>query len=162
MTGDLPLGYFVTFRCYGTWLHGDERGSTDRFHNQYGSPFLEHDQSWQQREQRELGHLPVALSTDQRKIVEDAVRETCNIRKWTLLAINARMNHVRVVVSSDGARPETALNALKSNATRPLRQRGHWNTPHSPWSDSGSKRYLWSQQSINSAIDYVLNQQDGP
>jgi len=24
---DLPLGYLITFRCYGTWLHGDERGS---------------------------------------------------------------------------------------------------------------------------------------
>src|SRR5438093_13756827 len=26
---DLPLGYLITFRCYGTWLHGDERGSID-------------------------------------------------------------------------------------------------------------------------------------
>src|SRR2546426_7242807 len=21
-----PIGYLITFRCYGTWLHGDERG----------------------------------------------------------------------------------------------------------------------------------------
>jgi hypothetical protein len=27
---DLPLGYLITFRCYGTWLHGDDRGSIDR------------------------------------------------------------------------------------------------------------------------------------
>ena len=27
-----PIGYLVTFRCYGTWLHGDERGSFDRHH----------------------------------------------------------------------------------------------------------------------------------
>jgi hypothetical protein len=35
---DLPLGYLITFRCYGTWLHGDERGSIDRFHNRYSPP----------------------------------------------------------------------------------------------------------------------------
>ena len=25
---DVPLAIFFTFRCYGTWLHGGERGST--------------------------------------------------------------------------------------------------------------------------------------
>jgi hypothetical protein len=28
---DIPLAYLITFRCYGTWLHGDKRGSIDRF-----------------------------------------------------------------------------------------------------------------------------------
>lgn len=82
--------------------------------------------------------------------------------KWTLLAVNARMSHVHVVVSGNGARPESVLNAFKSNATRILRQSGHWRNQYSPWSDSGSKRYLWNQQSVDSAIDYVLNRQDGP
>ena len=39
-TGEFALAYFITFRCYGTWLHGDERGSVDRFHNIYGMPFI--------------------------------------------------------------------------------------------------------------------------
>jgi hypothetical protein len=26
----IPLGYFITFRCYGSWLHG-RAGSVDRF-----------------------------------------------------------------------------------------------------------------------------------
>lgn len=25
-----PLAYFITWRTYGTWLHGDERGSVQR------------------------------------------------------------------------------------------------------------------------------------
>src|SRR5689334_19440827 len=37
---DVPLGYLITFRCYGTWLHGDERGAIDRFHNRYKAPYL--------------------------------------------------------------------------------------------------------------------------
>ena len=35
-------GYLITFRGYGTWLHGDDRGSVDRrFYNQVGG--LEYD-----------------------------------------------------------------------------------------------------------------------
>ena len=37
---DIPLGYLISFRSYGTWLHGDERGSIDRLHNRYLSPYL--------------------------------------------------------------------------------------------------------------------------
>jgi len=34
-----PLGYLITFPCYGTWLHGEERGSVDRRrYNRYGTP----------------------------------------------------------------------------------------------------------------------------
>jgi hypothetical protein len=36
----IPLAYLITFRSYGTWLHGDPRGSVDRFHNVYGKPRL--------------------------------------------------------------------------------------------------------------------------
>jgi hypothetical protein len=36
----VPLAYLITFRAYGTWLHGDSRGSVDRFHNRYGAPLI--------------------------------------------------------------------------------------------------------------------------
>jgi hypothetical protein len=35
-----PVGYLITFRSYGTWLHGDRRGSVDRLHRIYGTPRL--------------------------------------------------------------------------------------------------------------------------
>lgn len=34
---DTPLAYLITFRTYGTWLHGDERGSVDKNHNKFGT-----------------------------------------------------------------------------------------------------------------------------
>src|SRR5437868_339150 len=37
-TAGNPLAYFLTFRCYGTWLHGDGRGSVDALHNVPGTP----------------------------------------------------------------------------------------------------------------------------
>lgn len=33
---DEPLGYFLTFATYGSWLHGDVRDSKDRHHNAVG------------------------------------------------------------------------------------------------------------------------------
>src|ERR1700747_68137 len=36
---DIPLAYLITFRCYGTSLHGDEQGSIDRHQNQYFHSF---------------------------------------------------------------------------------------------------------------------------
>ena len=32
---EFPLAYFISFRTYGTWLHGDERFSVDRKQNKY-------------------------------------------------------------------------------------------------------------------------------
>jgi hypothetical protein len=31
-----PLAYLITLRTFGTWLHGDERGSVGRKRNVYG------------------------------------------------------------------------------------------------------------------------------
>jgi hypothetical protein len=36
-TEDIPLAYLISFRAYGTWLHGDRRGSVGHFHNRYGT-----------------------------------------------------------------------------------------------------------------------------
>ena len=36
----VPLAYFLSFTCYGSWLRGRTPGSVDEDHNQYGTPFL--------------------------------------------------------------------------------------------------------------------------
>jgi REP element-mobilizing transposase RayT len=159
---DAPLAYLITFRCYGTWLHGDERGSIDRLHNGYGTPYLPPNKSWHRHNSRQLGDEPIMLDAKQRKAVESAIRETCGIRNWALRAVNVRTNHVHVVVSAGDLSPGRVLNALKANATRQMRQDGCWTLPNSPWADKGSERYLWNQRSVERAIDYVINGQGGP
>ena len=42
------------------------------------------------------------------------------------------------------------------NTTLKMRQSGYWNSEQSPWVDKGSKRYLWNEQSVARAIEYVL------
>ena len=156
---DIPLAYLITFRCYGTWLHGDERGSIDRVHNLYKSPYIPPNERWHQYTTQTLKGEPVTLNAAQRESVDKAVRETCDLRNWLLRAINVRTNHVHVVVSIGDTKPKQALNALKANATRRMRLDGCWRRSHSPWADKGSKRHLWNERSIERAIDYVINGQ---
>ena len=156
---DLPLGYLITFRCYGTWLHGDERGSIDRFHNRYKSPYLPRSHRRRALNRQALKSEPVSLDIKRRRSVNIAIQEVCAHHKWKLHALKVRTNHAHVVVSIRQAKPERALNAFKAYATRQMRRDGNWKKAHSPWADKGSKRYLWNEQSLAEAIDYVLNEQ---
>jgi REP element-mobilizing transposase RayT len=156
---DIPLAYLITFRCYGTWLHGDERGSIDRFHNQYQTPYLPANNELEDFNRKTLKHKPQLLDAIRRSSVESAVREVCVHRNWILRAINVRTNHVHTVVSIGEKSPSNALNSFKSYATRKMRENNCWEFEHSPWSDKGSKRWLWNEQSIEIAVDYVKNGQ---
>jgi REP element-mobilizing transposase RayT len=155
---DTPLAYFISFRTYGTWLHGDERGSIDRFNNCYGKPYLPKNHTWQTHNRRQLKRTPVILGAIERGSVETAIRETCRIRKWHLHAFNVRTNHVHIVVTAN-SKPAVVLNAFKANATSQLREHRLWRHPFSPWSDRGSKIRLWNERSVANAIDYVLHGQ---
>jgi hypothetical protein len=76
------LAYFITFRTYGTWLHGDKRGSVDRFHNRYGSPRLPPNKLRENYSRSLLKRPPVRLTGKQRKVVEESIWETCKAQKW--------------------------------------------------------------------------------
>ena len=153
-----PLAYLISFRSYGTWLHGDKRGAIDRFHNRYGAPYLPPNEAWQHHNHGQLKTRPLVLGARERGSVDKAIRETCNIRQWYLHALNVRTNHVHAVVTANHG-PTLVLNALKANATRQLRQDKLWTYPFSPWAYKGSKRLLWTERSVTNAINYVLNGQ---
>jgi REP element-mobilizing transposase RayT len=149
------MAYLITFRCYGTWLHGDGRGSIDRYNNCYGTPFIPSNKTWQKYNKHSLKHSIVELDAVRRAAVEESIRVSCETRGWLLLAINVRTNHVHVVVSAD-CQSETVLSAFKANATHKMRESKCWAFENSPWSYGGSKRYLWTEISIERAIDYVV------
>ena len=156
---DIPLAIFFTFRCYGTWLHGDERGAVDRNNNTYRSPRISPNSNWRKFNENQLDHSPVELNAGRRKSVEKAIGETCEKRRWSLLAINVRTNHVHAVISIGNKSSKQALIAIKSNATRQLRENRLWNFEHTPWADKGSRRKLWNEKSVGEAINYVINGQ---
>ena len=155
---DAPLAYFITFRTYGTWLHGNPRGSVDRFHNRYGTPRLLPNQSQHKYKRKLLKRPPVRLTKSQRKAVERGIKELCKKRNWGLWVVNPRSNHVHVVVTAD-CKSKQVRSALKAAATRTLRECGLWNCADTPWAARGSRRKLWTQKDLVEAIVYVEYEQ---
>jgi REP element-mobilizing transposase RayT len=157
----IPLAYLITFRANGTWLHGDRRGSVDRFHNRYGTPRIPPNEQWRKYNQNTLANPPVRLRHRQIVLIEDAIRETCKIRNRGLWTTNVRSNHVHSVVSAP-CKPEPVLSALKANATRKLREAGYWRSSRSPWAGKGSREYLWTESDVINAVVYVEYDQGEP
>ncbi len=156
---EIPLAYLITFRCYGTWLPGDERGSIDRHHNVYKSLYHSPNAEFRKFNREQLKSEPFVLDTFARSVVELAIKEVCDFRGWPLLAFNIRTNHIHSAVSIGTMSGSQALNSFKAYATRKLREKGTWRHEHSPWASRGSKRKLWNEQNVDKAIDYVLNGQ---
>ena len=149
-----PLAFFITFGTYSTWLHGDARGSIDRFHNRYGTPRLPPNALRERYERGLLKQQPVRLNPLQRKIVMDAVKEICLEKGWSLWAVNARTTHVHAVVTADWDGKKVRA-ALKARATKNLREQGSWREDYSPWAARGSCRKLWTPEDVVNAVVYV-------
>jgi REP element-mobilizing transposase RayT len=153
-----PLAYLITFNTYGSWLHGDRRGSVDRFHNRYGTPRLPPNPLREGYERGLLRQPPVRLTQPQRRVVMNAIKELCMEKGWSLWAVNARSNHVHTVVSASCKSKEVRA-ALKARATRNMREQGCWHHEYSPWAALGSRRNLWTHQEVINAAVYVEYEQ---
>ena len=151
-----PFAYLITFRTFGTWLHGDARHSVDRHgKNTYGTPKIEPNQDLVQKMRENSSQGEFRLDARCRDIVERAIKNVCLFRYYRLFAVNVRTNHAHTVVSA-AVRPETVLNSFKANATRELREEGLITPGQKVWSRGGSTRYLWKPSHLEGAVDYVL------
>ena len=153
-----PVAYFITFTTYGSWLHGDWRGSVDPQHNIHDTPYVAPDPGRQRFDGDQLRHPPVLLDGERRESVDRAIREVCRHREWELHALNVRTNHVHIVVSLPDA-PERAMNTFKSWATRQMIDGGHLPSGTKAWSRHGSTRYLWDEDQLETACLYVTEGQ---
>jgi REP element-mobilizing transposase RayT len=161
---DRPLAYLITFRTYGTWLHGDERRSVDTHDhkNVYGLPNREPSPILEGRMKEKMRQAKIVLDRKQREIVKDALEGECRYRNYKLHAINVRSNHVHIIVSAD-LKPEIIADRLKACATRRLRGSGQINKDEKVWSRGRSRQYLWKEIDLSRAIAYVVyDQGDSP
>jgi REP element-mobilizing transposase RayT len=156
-----PLAYLISIRSYGTWLHGDERGSVDRHgYNVYGTPRLRPSKSLQDFMKEEMKGQPFLLDKARRVSILATVKKVCEHRGYELLAANIRTYHLHSVVSAQ-VKPEKIINEFKAYATRHLRENQLAEAKQKVWSRGKSRRYLWKQKHVERAIDYVLFGQGG-
>jgi REP element-mobilizing transposase RayT len=156
-----PLAYFLTFTCYGTWLHGDERGSVDEAHNVQGTPVLPADPARRSWEEKNLAQPPYHLDGPRRQVVLLALSTIARRKGWFLHAAHVRSNHVHLVVKADGP-PERVLNEFKAAASRRLNKTFPTERDRLRWTRHGSTRYLWTVEAIAEKVHYVLFGQGEP
>ncbi len=158
---DHPVGYLITFRTYASWLHGDSRGSVDREHNVFGTAMLPSDPVRERREVHLAGERAVMLTPRERQVVHGAIEEVCAHRGWHVHAVNVHSNHVHVVVSG-AEQPERMMNAFKARATLQLRKLGLRSGDRHLWARYGSTPYLWTEEQLAAACNYVVDRQNEP
>lgn len=152
-TGE-PIAFLITWTCYGTWLPGDERGWYRWGEGELQPPnaqFVEMAES-------KMKESAFKLAPEDREIVEQTISRHCEIRGWTLHAVNARSNHVHVVVTATGYDPRTVHDQFKAWCTRHLKHR-HANRKRF-WTEGGSCRWINQEDELESAVVYVKDAQD--
>jgi REP element-mobilizing transposase RayT len=149
-------GYFITWTTYGTWMPGDPRGWRKRIGGpQLPCPLLE---NWCKKQMK--GDAVLLRQID-RETVDDACREHCQHRGWDLKAVNARSNHVHVVVIAD-KNPQKVRDQLKANCTRRLRSQPQPLVQVKTWTKGGDCEVLESDDDLFEAVVYVLEGQEKP
>jgi REP element-mobilizing transposase RayT len=151
------LAYFITWTIYGTWLPGDRRGWIKA-----GTQGIQSPDPGREDEARSLMvERAVKLSLSQRAIIEETIRKHCKIRNWRLHAINARTNHIHVVVTADRDNDDV-MEQFKAWCSRNLSDdagltqtlarkagRRHWFT------EGGDKEEIHDEDHLRNAIRYV-------
>ena len=151
---DEPIAVFITWTTYGTWLPGDDRG----WHRRGEGGIKPPNELMKTSAQSEMKESPFKQTKADRAIVEDTVNRHCDIRGWKLHAVNARSNHVHVVVTASGYKPETVRDQFKAWCTRNLKP--IYSDRERFWTEGGSCRRINSEEDLVAAIKYTLDVQD--
>jgi len=154
----MALAYFITFSTYGTWLHHNEKGSVDRDHNFYGTPFLDSDDSAERLNKVVMVQSPYVMSAAEREIVCRAIVDLANEKGWDLLAVHVRTNHVHIVIGSD-REPGRLMSDLKARASRDLTRAGFGDANRKRWTRHGSTKHLFRDEQVYEKISYTLDEQ---
>jgi len=144
----------MTWRAYGSWLPGDERGWKKKGECEWQSPDL----LFQEMAESAMSESAFRLDRKDRSIVEATVQRHCSIRHWDLHAVDARTNHVHIVLTAPSYKPETVRNQLKAWCTRKLK--AIHPTRKNFWAEGGSRRWLNTREDLDKAIKYVNDAQD--
>jgi REP element-mobilizing transposase RayT len=157
----IPVAYFMTFNCYGTWLHGEKPTSVDRINNIPGTHFLSFNSKRARLVKKQMSETPYILDESRRDIVLETIIEVCSYRQWVLLAAHVRSNHVHCVIHGI-LQPEQIMNTIKSYASRNLNNANLDGERVNRWARHGSTRYLWKEAEVEATIQYVVHEQGLP
>ncbi|MFO1008270.1 MAG: transposase [Planctomycetaceae bacterium] len=167
--------WLLTSTFYGNWLPGDERGFVGRvWENRPGDctpgQRKEHDRSGEvfdaeipglkRASESRMSQPPIRIGIPHAECLLQQFRETAKYRNWSLLIVALMSNHVHWVVGMDESlHGSTALQSFKGYGSRALNQRFGTQPSGTWWTSKGSARALLTDEAIENAIQYVLQQE---
>ncbi len=151
--------WHITWGTYGTRLHGGERPTVDRNHNQLGDPFVYHDPDREARERNQMRAAPVHPTTQQQEFIERSIPELCIRGGWNLRTCSADHDHVHVLLDIPrNIHGERVRRILKRWLTQALDE--HWSRPKSGtwWAEQGSNKVVRDDAYLNNVFPYIEKQ----
>ena len=156
------FAYFLTFRTYATYLHGDRRTTIDPKHNLYNAPKLEHNPKLHHAMQLQCNETPFILTLSQCHTVLNSFRDTAAYFHWEIYAAHIRTNHAHIILNSTISKEKTLMK-LKAYATQSLKKKhNELENRKKFWTEHGSTRNIWSAEAAFPALYYVVEQQGMP
>jgi REP element-mobilizing transposase RayT len=130
----------------------------DAAHNVYGTPFVEPDEEREQTAREAMTQPAYVMSAAEREIVCKAIVDLARERKWELLAVHVRSNHVHVVVSAERD-PGRIMSDMKGRASRDLNEAGFDSAERKRWTRHGSTKHLFREADVEAKTRYTLDEQ---
>lgn len=151
-----PQAYHITFGVYMSRPPGSSKPHVDRDHNTYGEPLAPADPELEAWAREHAKFEPVELTLEQRKLIEEAIRDLAQRYDWTIHAMAPQKDHVHAVISAarDGNQLRDAIKAVASRWLNQAYGKRPW------WASGGSAKYLWERDYFLNAVEYVKDQRD--
>ena len=156
-----PPAYHITYTCYGTRLHGSQKGSVHRSRNIYGTPTLKPNPYREKYEFLSMNQPPYSLDAPKREIVFRAIIEVCEYRKWDLIVLHVRTTHVHAMVSAI-TEPDKIIRDFKAYSSRALNEAGLDSKDRKRWTRHGSTEFLWNEVDMEYVFNYIVHMQGEP
>ena len=153
--------WHITWGTYGARLHGGERPTVERPHNNPGEAFVAPDPALERAARTRMVAPPVRLTQAQRTWIESQVPVLCERGRWTFEACAAAPDHVHTLLRAQSVvHGKQIRTILKRWLTQSLNQR--WTTPARWWADGRSTKPVPDDAYLRSATRYIERQQTLP
>ncbi len=140
------VGYMVTWTTYGTWLQGDKRGYVQ------DGKILQADTKLETANKKLQKFEIVRLTSEQRKVVEDAILKEAERIGQKILALAVYSNHIHLVAGSGKESIENTVSRYKNVATSALKKT---RLTKRIWTRGFDKRFCFNGEQIEQKIEYV-------
>ncbi len=137
----------LTWRTYGTWLQGDERGYIK------DGQLLNQNQKLEQANKENLKKEPIEFNAMQIEAVKKSIIQEAKRLNQKIYALSVLPNHIHLLVEKIDESIESTAAFYKTTARISLYKNG---LEGKIWAKGYDKRYIFTQEELLNRMVYIL------